>query len=240
MRLSFCIRSFAFALACSFFIILPQSAAMPQPESLPTKTAQQALARLEKTLTRSDIGLQESNAFMAQGEQCLSVGQKEMEQLAQALTTLGPPAKDEAPTVSRERHTLATRQAALEKRLGECRLLTVKAKALTESLLGLRRQHLAQRLLEEVAINHPLIISDTTAPKPQAFFIEFGDSSLNFELRCFIHDVDQIFVVRSDLNFAIDAAFRANHVQIPFPQRDLHVIDLPRQPPAGQQENKES
>lgn len=127
---------------------------MTPPEHPATETAQQALARLEKTLTKTDIaletlntGLQESNTFMEQGEQCLNVGQKEMEQLVQALTTLGPPAKNEAPTVSRERLSLTTRQAALEKRLGECRLLTVKAKALTDSLLGLRRQHLAKRLL---------------------------------------------------------------------------------------------
>ena len=87
---------------------------------------------------------------------------------------------------------------------------------------------LVKKLLEELATNHPLIISDASAPEPQAIFLEFGDSSLNFELRCFIHDVNQIFVVRSDINFAIDAAFRANHVEIPFPQRDLHVINLPK------------
>ena len=35
--------------------------------------------------------------------------------------------------------------------------------------------------------------------------------------------IEQRFDVTSELNFAIDAAFRANKIQIPFPQRDLHV-----------------
>ena len=94
-----------------------------------------------------------------------------------------------------------------------------------------------KRLLEEVADNHPLVIKDASAPSPEAFFVAFGESSLDFELRCFIHDVNQIFVVRSDLNFAIDAIFRANHIQIPFPQRDLHVISLPSAVADGKREN---
>lgn len=90
---------------------------------------------------------------------------------------------------------------------------------------------LVKKLLEEVAANHPLVIVDNTAPAPRAFFLGFGDSSLDFELRCFIRDIDQIFEVRSDLNFNIDAAFRANNVSIPFPQRDLHIIDHQHQSP---------
>ncbi|MDH4320269.1 MAG: mechanosensitive ion channel [Desulfobulbaceae bacterium] len=93
-----------------------------------------------------------------------------------------------------------------------------------------------KRLLEEVAHNHPLVIKDENAPRPEVFFVAFGESSLDFELRCFIHDVNQIFVVRSDLNFAIDAIFRDNQIQIPFPQRDLHVISLPSAGADGRRE----
>jgi small-conductance mechanosensitive channel len=54
--------------------------------------------------------------------------------------------------------------------------------------------------------------------------LSFGDSSLNFELRAHVRHVDRRLTVLSDLNFAIDDAFREAGVEIPFPQRDLHII----------------
>ena len=75
----------------------------------------------------------------------------------------------------------------------------------------------------EAAIEHPDVIKEGRAPGPKALFMEFGDSSLNFELRVWIHRIEKRFDVVSGLNFAIDKAFRANGVEIPFPQRDLHV-----------------
>ena len=57
----------------------------------------------------------------------------------------------------------------------------------------------------------------------------FGDSSLNFELRVRVQRIERRFSVMSDLNFAIDRAFRENGVTIPFPQRDLHVISTPKE-----------
>jgi potassium efflux system protein len=82
-------------------------------------------------------------------------------------------------------------------------------------------------ILEQVAADHPRIVNDGSSPKPKVLFRGFGESSLDFELRCFISDIDERLQVVSDLNFAIDAAFRENGVEIPFPQRDLHVRDLP-------------
>ncbi len=82
---------------------------------------------------------------------------------------------------------------------------------------------LVQKLLVEAAIEHPDVIKEGRAPGPKALFMEFGDSSLNFELRVWIHRIEKRFDVVSGLNFAIDKAFRANGVEIPFPQRDLHV-----------------
>ncbi len=60
-------------------------------------------------------------------------------------------------------------------------------------------------------------------PEPQIQFLEFGDSSLNFDLLVWIADPPRQNIVRSDLNFAIVQAFRARNITIPFPQRDLHV-----------------
>ena len=56
-------------------------------------------------------------------------------------------------------------------------------------------------------------------------FMEFGDSSLNFELRVMIRDIKMFVDVRSEINFEIDMAFRKAEISIPFPQRDLHLID---------------
>lgn len=92
---------------------------------------------------------------------------------------------------------------------------------------------LVKNLLLETAYGHPDVVTDGSVPEPLVLFMGFGDSSLDFELRCYIKDVDNRLRSRSDLNFAIDAAFRANGVQIPFPQRDVHVRDYP---PEGRSE----
>ena len=60
-------------------------------------------------------------------------------------------------------------------------------------------------------------------PAPKVWFREFGDSSLNFMLLCWIPTATIKFDVVSELNYAIDRAFRDNQIEIPFPQRDLHL-----------------
>lgn len=75
-------------------------------------------------------------------------------------------------------------------------------------------------LLESVAGAHPQV---QKSPPPRALFLGFGDSALDFELRCVIAHVEQGLSVRSDLHFATLKAFRQAGVEIPFPQRDVHV-----------------
>lgn len=60
-------------------------------------------------------------------------------------------------------------------------------------------------------------------PAPKTWFREFGDSSLNFMLLCWIPNAVEKFDVISELNHAIDKGFRENGIEIPFPQRDLHL-----------------
>ena len=62
-----------------------------------------------------------------------------------------------------------------------------------------------------------------TSPAPYVLFDEFGDSSLNFELRCWTSDFASWVEIRSDIRSAIDKAFREKNIEIPFPQRDLHI-----------------
>mgnify|MGYP005840821095 CR=1 FL=1 len=83
---------------------------------------------------------------------------------------------------------------------------------------------LVRKILLRVAHAHPNTMRDApTVPNPIVLFRGFGESSLDFELRFFIPQVDQRLIVISDVYFAIDAAFREEGIQIPFPQRDVHL-----------------
>jgi len=80
-----------------------------------------------------------------------------------------------------------------------------------------------KEVLLKIAADHPEVLSDGRVPEPFVLFLRFGDSSLDFELRCHIRNIDQRLRVVSDINFAIDKAFREAGIVIPFPQRDLHI-----------------
>lgn len=60
-------------------------------------------------------------------------------------------------------------------------------------------------------------------PEPTVLFLGFGASSLDFELRVFLRDFTQRFIVSHELHMAIDAALRKADIEIAFPQRDLHI-----------------
>jgi small-conductance mechanosensitive channel len=69
-------------------------------------------------------------------------------------------------------------------------------------------------------------------PPPQVLFKDFGESSLDFELLTWLSDPRDENAVASEMRFAIDQAFRAEGIEIPFPQRDLHLRSgLPAPPP---------
>ena len=61
------------------------------------------------------------------------------------------------------------------------------------------------------------------SPLPEVLFMNFGDSSLDFELRVWIQDIDRRVQVKSALYHEIERKFREVNVVIPFPQRDLHL-----------------
>ena len=80
---------------------------------------------------------------------------------------------------------------------------------------------LVERLLLEVAAENKKTLKD---PEPSVFFTTFGESSLDFELAVWTSEMAQSprrFI--SNINFAIDQKFREHDIEIPFPQRDLHV-----------------
>lgn len=78
-----------------------------------------------------------------------------------------------------------------------------------------------EKLLLEVAKAEDEVLDD---PAPVVRFIEFGDSSLNLELRAWTSSaVDRKGRLISALNFEIYEKFHENDVEIPFPQRGLHI-----------------
>jgi small-conductance mechanosensitive channel len=77
-------------------------------------------------------------------------------------------------------------------------------------------------MLKEVAKQHPEILAH---PEPSAFFLGFGESSLDFELRAWVGDGNRLSAVKSEVAVALSEAFEASGIEIPFPQRDLHIVE---------------
>jgi len=76
------------------------------------------------------------------------------------------------------------------------------------------------KLLVFVAESYPGVLLERP---PTAFFMGFGESSLNFELRFWSAWQDTWFQLQSDVTVAVAKALQEADIQIPFPQRDLHV-----------------
>jgi potassium efflux system protein len=76
------------------------------------------------------------------------------------------------------------------------------------------------RVLMAVATENAAVLKD---PQPMVLFLNFGDSSLDFQLRVWITDFGDRRIVQSALIREIDRRFRIEKIEIPFPQRDLHL-----------------
>ncbi len=76
------------------------------------------------------------------------------------------------------------------------------------------------RILEEIADDNATILDN---PSPRVRMRRFGDSSLDFELLGWIAAPEQRGLVVHELLMEIDRRFRAEGVEIPYPQRDLHI-----------------
>nr|WP_321226465.1 mechanosensitive ion channel domain-containing protein [uncultured Psychroserpens sp.] len=85
---------------------------------------------------------------------------------------------------------------------------------------------LVKKLLLQAARTHPDVIS---SPEPTVVFTNFGDSSLDFKLVFTLADSFKAQFPKSDIRFEIDKLFRENNVSIPFPQRDIHIIQKPKE-----------
>ena len=83
---------------------------------------------------------------------------------------------------------------------------------------------LVRDILLKVAKEHPEV---SKIKSPFVRFVDFGNSSLDFELFFWSENTFRIENILSDLRFDIDEQFRRNKVTIPFPQRDVHIRTQP-------------
>lgn len=78
------------------------------------------------------------------------------------------------------------------------------------------------KILLECAASHKLIMKN---PAPYVLFKDFGASSLDFELRCYVKDINSGWTVPSELRYAINKRFIEEGIEIPFPQVVVHQGD---------------
>lgn len=90
---------------------------------------------------------------------------------------------------------------------------------------------LAVRLMTEAAAAQERVLAE---PPPKVFLTQFADSSINLELGFWIDDPEKgKGNVISDINFAIWRAFKENGVSIPFPQREVRILNEAQVPAAS-------
>jgi small-conductance mechanosensitive channel len=87
-------------------------------------------------------------------------------------------------------------------------------------------EHVREVLLK-VAHDHARVMK---RPEPRVLFREFGDSSMNMELWAWVKEPHEHRIIRSEIYFAIFKAFQKAGIQIPFPQRDVHIIPQTKAP----------
>ncbi|MBS9773714.1 MAG: mechanosensitive ion channel [Tenacibaculum sp.] len=79
---------------------------------------------------------------------------------------------------------------------------------------------LVKKLLIEAAMSHPKVFQH---PAPTVLFTDFGDSALQFKLIFTLNDSLWVSIPQSEIRFIIERLFRENGIEIPFPQRDIHI-----------------
>jgi len=80
--------------------------------------------------------------------------------------------------------------------------------------------HQVIELATQCAKNNSQVLS---SPEPRTIFTGFGESSLDFELRAWTEEFDNYLATKSELLLAVHDALYAAGIEIPFPQRDLHL-----------------
>ena len=86
---------------------------------------------------------------------------------------------------------------------------------------------LAYQIITQIIRAHPLVLKE---PEATVFFVGFGESSLDFEIRVFVKEIGNRLPLTHDLHMQINREFNERGIEIPFPQRDVHLrstVDAP-------------
>ncbi|MCT4629014.1 mechanosensitive ion channel domain-containing protein [Winogradskyella sp.] len=79
---------------------------------------------------------------------------------------------------------------------------------------------MVKAMLLGIAMQEDAILN---SPEPNVFFEDFGDSALQFRLHFYIRDSFNVPLIKSQLRYKIYNTFKENSIEIPFPQRDIHI-----------------
>ncbi|MCK9395262.1 MAG: mechanosensitive ion channel [Methylobacter sp.] len=79
---------------------------------------------------------------------------------------------------------------------------------------------LAHKIMIDTVRSTPLVLAE---PEPSVLMVGFGESSLDFSIRIFVSELSNRLPVTHDLHFRLEKALREHRIEIPFPQRDIHV-----------------
>jgi potassium efflux system protein len=79
---------------------------------------------------------------------------------------------------------------------------------------------LVEEILTEAVKECELVLDD---PEPTVSFVGFGESALEFKLNVFVKELSDRITVTHELHKKIYAALRHHHIEVPFPQRDVHI-----------------
>ncbi len=83
-------------------------------------------------------------------------------------------------------------------------------------------EHAMKLMIEACGVTNRVLSN----PEPQSRMLEFGESGINLELRLWLDDPEKgVGSVKSDINLAIWKAFKEHKITIPFPQRDVHLLN---------------
>lgn len=85
---------------------------------------------------------------------------------------------------------------------------------------------LVMKLLKDVAMAAPNVLK---YPPPMVIFANFGNSTLDFSLRFWVHDYDVGVSTESVIRMELEKLFRQNGIEVAFPQMDVHIKDVPAQ-----------